>query len=116
MSPAHFLCEVTSSTLTAISLTPRLPNSSFSLEARPSSVVHTGVKSFGCENKIPQLLPSHWWKAMGPSVDSWLKSGAMLPMCRLMVFSSVSHLWAETITLLSRLFLCSDGCGRDCHA
>jgi hypothetical protein len=25
----------------------------------PSSVVHTGVKSFGCENKTAQLSPIH---------------------------------------------------------
>lgn len=29
------------------------------LAMTPSSVVHTGVKSFGCENKTAQLSPIH---------------------------------------------------------
>ena len=37
----------------------RLANSSLSFAVSPSSVVHTGVKSAGCENRTPQLLPSH---------------------------------------------------------
>jgi hypothetical protein len=42
----------------------------------PSSVVQTGVKFFGCENSTPQLLPSHSWKRIGPSVVCASKSGA----------------------------------------
>ena len=37
----------------------RLSNSGLSLAMYPSSVVHTGVKSFGCENIIAQLSPIH---------------------------------------------------------
>ena len=32
----------------------------------PSSVVHTGVKSFGWENNTPQDNPSHSWKRILP--------------------------------------------------
>ena len=34
----------------------------------PSSVVQTGVKSFGCETITAQLPPSHSWKLIRPSV------------------------------------------------
>ncbi len=44
-----------------ISLTPRLSNSGFNFARAPSSVVQTGVKSFGCENKSAQLLPIQSW-------------------------------------------------------
>ena len=50
----------------------------------PSSVVHTGVKSAGCEYSTPQLSPSHWWKWMGPSLDCCSKSGAMSPRRKVM--------------------------------
>lgn len=40
-----------------MSLTPRLENSGCSLANAPSSVVHTGVKSAGCEKRTTQLLP-----------------------------------------------------------
>jgi hypothetical protein len=43
-------------------LTPRLSNSGFSFASAPSSVVQTGVKSFGCENSSAQLLPIQSWK------------------------------------------------------
>ncbi len=33
----------------------RLSNSGLSFAMVPSSVVHTGVKSFGCENKTPRI-------------------------------------------------------------
>jgi hypothetical protein len=38
--------------------------------------VQTGVKSFGCENKIAQPSPIHSWKLMAPSVVSAEKLGA----------------------------------------
>ena len=41
----HLWCESTGSTDSAMALTPRLANSSLSLAVKPSSVVHTGVKS-----------------------------------------------------------------------
>ena len=49
--------------------------------------MHTGVKSFGCENRMPQLSPSHSWNEIGPSVVSALKSGARSLMRRDMVGS-----------------------------
>ena len=79
MSPIHFLCESTGSTLSAMTFTFRLSNSGFSFATSPSSVVHTGVKSFGCEKRIAQLEPIHSWNLIGPSVESWVKSGATLP-------------------------------------
>ena len=42
----------------------------------PSSVVHTGVKSLGCEHRMAQPSPIHSWKLMVPCVDSAVKSGA----------------------------------------
>jgi hypothetical protein len=38
----------------------RLSNSDFSFATAPSSVVHTGVKSFGCEKRMTQLSPAYW--------------------------------------------------------
>jgi hypothetical protein len=38
-------------------LTLRLSNSGLILARWPSSVVHTGVKSFGCENSTHQESP-----------------------------------------------------------
>src|SRR5689334_17892790 len=92
MSLIHFLCESTGSTESAITLTFLLANSSLSLAVNPSSVVHTGVKSAGCENSTPQLSPSHLWKLIGPSLDSWVKSGAVSPRRSDMVFSSLDRL------------------------
>src|SRR5580692_7214840 len=79
MSPAQPLWDSTESTERPISLVLRLSNSGLALENAPSSVVHTGVKSFGWENRIPQLSPSHSWKLMVPSVVSAVKSGAVSP-------------------------------------
>src|SRR5262245_9813149 len=42
----------------------------------PSSVVQTGVKSLGCENRIAQPSPIHSWKRTVPCVVSAVKSGA----------------------------------------
>src|SRR5665213_3268318 len=58
----------------------RLSNSGLSRAIVPSSVVQTGVKSFGCENRTPQELPSHSWKRILPSVVSASKSGAVSPI------------------------------------
>src|SRR5690554_320388 len=71
--------DSTGSTLRASTLTPRLANSSLSLAVKPNSVVHTGVKSAGWENRMPQESPSHSWKWIGPSEESWVKSGARSP-------------------------------------
>ncbi len=59
MSTAHRLWSSTGSTLRPISFTPRLSNSGLSRAAVPSSVVQTGVKSFGCEKSTAQLSPIH---------------------------------------------------------
>ena len=79
MSPAHLLWELTSSTERPISLVLRLSNSALRAEKAPSSVVHTGVKSLGWENRTPQLSPRNSWKLMVPSVVSAVKSGAVSP-------------------------------------
>jgi hypothetical protein len=42
----------------------------------PSSVVQTGVKSLGCENRIAQPSPIQSWKSMAPWVVSAVKFGA----------------------------------------
>src|SRR4051812_50019322 len=54
----------------------RFANSGCSLAMYPSSVVQTGVKSFGCENRIAQPSPIQLWKLMVPCVVSAVKSGA----------------------------------------
>ena len=80
MSPIHPLCEATGSTLTARALTLRLSNSALIFATMPSSVVQTGVKSFGCDMSTHHLPgPIHSWKRIVPSVDSAVKSGAMSP-------------------------------------
>src|SRR5688572_32047415 len=45
------------SALIAITFTLRFSNSGLSFATEPSSVVQTGVKSAGWENRIPQLFP-----------------------------------------------------------
>src|ERR1700722_17459934 len=85
MSSDHLLCLSTGSTERPISLTPRLSNSGFSFANAPSSVVHTGVKSFGCENSSAQLLPIQSWNLILPSVVWASKSGATAPICRAIV-------------------------------
>lgn len=62
-----------------INLTPLLSNSPFSFAKAPSSVVHTGVKSAGCEKRIAHLSPIHSWKSMSPCVVLALKFGASEP-------------------------------------
>ena len=74
MSPAQPLWDSTESTDRPMSLALRLSNSGLALENAPSSVVQTGVKSLGWENRIPQLSPSHSWKLIVPSVVSAVKS------------------------------------------
>src|SRR5207244_12113841 len=85
MSSDHFACLSTGSTLKPISLTPRLSNSGFNFARAPSSVVQTGVKSFGCENRSAQLLPIQSWNLIFPSVVSASKSGAVVPIGSVMV-------------------------------
>src|SRR6516225_1616219 len=85
MSPDHFLWLSIGSTDKPRILTPRLSNSGLRRAIVPSSVVHTGVKSFGCENSTVQLLPIQSWKRILPSVVSASKSGAISLIARVMV-------------------------------
>src|SRR5262249_31760143 len=70
----------TSSTLIAIGLALRFSNSAFSFATAPSSVVQTGVKSFGWEKSTAHFPPIQSWNLMRPSVESCSKSGAMSPI------------------------------------
>src|SRR5947209_17967301 len=79
MSLAQPLCESMGSTLRPMIFTLRRSNSGLMRAHSPSSVVQTGVKSLGCENRTPQLSPSHSWKLIVPSVVSAVKSGAVSP-------------------------------------
>src|SRR3954463_15751311 len=86
MSSDHFECLSTGSTLRPMILTFRLSNSGLILAMYPSSVVQTGVKSFGCENSTAQESPTQTWKWIGPSVVSASKSGAVSPIVKLIFF------------------------------
>src|SRR5487761_1701383 len=81
MSFDQLLCDSTESTLTPMSLVLRLAKSSLRFAKSPSSVVHTGVKSAGWENRIPQLSPRYSYRLMVPSVLSAVKFGAASPSC-----------------------------------
>src|SRR5438477_9906271 len=76
MSLAHLLWSSTGSADRPMILVLRLSNSDFNLAMVPSSVVQTGVKSLGCENRIAHLSPIHLWKSIGPSVVCDWKLGA----------------------------------------
>ena len=80
MSFSQLTWESTGSTDRPMTLTLRLSNSPFSFATVPSSVVHTGVKSLGCEKSTAQLSPFHSWKLTVPWVVSAVKSGAVSPM------------------------------------
>src|SRR3569832_814095 len=82
MSAVHLLCESTGSTLTARTFTPRFLKSAERRATSPSSVVHTGVKSLGCEKSTTHESPLHLWKSILPCVVSEEKSGAMSPRRR----------------------------------
>src|SRR5215510_5283541 len=75
MSSAQRLCESVGSTLNPITLTPRFSKSGLLFATYPSSVVQTGVKSFGCENRTAQPSPIQSWKLIVPWVVSAVKSG-----------------------------------------
>jgi hypothetical protein len=59
MSLSQVLWDSTESTDRPISFVLRLSNSPLTFEKAASSVVQTGVKSFGCENRTPHESPSH---------------------------------------------------------
>src|SRR3989442_15344980 len=65
----------------------RLSNSGFSPAMYPSSVVQTGVKFFGCENRMAQPLPIQSWKLILPCVLSAVKLGASL-----LILNAMTHL------------------------
>src|SRR3979411_231428 len=97
MSSDHFECLSTESTLSPISLTPRLSNSGFSLASAPSSVVQTGVKSFGGENSVHQPLPLQTWTLILPSAASASKSGATTPIWRAMLRPHIIRVTGEFV-------------------
>src|SRR5579864_7380498 len=76
MSADHVPWLATGSTLSPMILQFRRANSGCSPAMYPSSVVHTGVKSLGCENRIAQPSPIHLWKSIWPCVVSAVKLGA----------------------------------------
>src|SRR4051812_45029306 len=84
MSSDHLSWSPVASTEIAMILVFRLSNSGWSRAMVPSSVVQTGVKSFGCENSTAQPSPIHSWKRIGPWVVMASKSGAMLLICNAM--------------------------------
>ncbi len=61
---------ITPSTLRPTILQLRLSNSDLSPAIYPSSVVQTGVKSFGWVNRAAHPSPIQSWKRMVPSVVS----------------------------------------------
>src|SRR6266498_2973495 len=81
MSPAHFEWLSTGSTESPMILTFLRSNSGLIFAMYPSSVVQTGVKSFGCENRTAHESPIQSWNRILPSVVSASKSGAVSPIC-----------------------------------
>src|ERR1700686_4235649 len=76
MSAAHLPWLLTGSTLSPTILQLRFSNSGCKPAMYPSSVVQTGVKSLGCENKMAQPSPIHSWKLIVPCEVSAVKFGA----------------------------------------
>src|SRR6056300_1346739 len=72
----------------AIALTLRFANSLSSAAVRPSSVVHTGVKSAGWLKKTAHAPFFQSWNDISPSVVSAWKSGAVSPSLSDIVGSS----------------------------
>src|SRR5688572_32923802 len=97
MSSDHFACLSTGSTLSPISLTPRLSNSGFSLASAPSSVVQTGVKSFGCENRSAQPEPIQSWNLIFPSVVAASKTKTTVPIWRAILRPHVIQVTGEFV-------------------
>src|SRR5260370_25845580 len=85
------------STLRPMILQLRFSNSGFSPAMYPSSVVQTGVKFFGCENRIAQPLPIHSWKLIRPCVLSAVKLGASL-----LILNAMTHLLYLVCTVRTR--------------
>src|SRR5262252_8730015 len=100
MSLDHRTWLSTGSTERAMIFVLRLSNSGLSFAMYPSSVVQTGVKSFGCENRMPQESPSHSWKLIVPWVVSAVKSGADSAIRNDMEVSS-EELWCPGVVIPS---------------
>src|SRR5919201_5974963 len=83
-----------------ITKTFRTSNSGLIFAMYPSSVVQTGVKSFGCENSTAHESPIHSWKWIFPSVVSASKSGAVSPIWSAMSVPPVA-VWRENVVLLA---------------
>src|SRR6266487_6675922 len=86
MSCDQVVCLSTGSTDSPMILTFLLSNSGLIFAMYPSSVVQTGVKSFGCENSTAQESPTQSWNRIVPSVVSASKSGAVSPIVKAIVF------------------------------
>src|SRR6187200_1339725 len=80
MSFAHPSWSPVESTDNPMIFTFLRSNCGFIFAMYPSSVVHTGVKSFGCENKTAHESPIQSWKRIRPSVVCASKSGAVSPI------------------------------------
>src|SRR5690606_12304230 len=94
MSLIQFLWESALSTEIAIAFTLRFLNSGSSFAVRPSSVVQTGVKSAGCENKTTHAAPAESWNLMGQIEVSCSKSGTETPKRQLVKACSS---WLEVL-------------------
>lgn len=68
MSEIHSPWDLRSFAERPMSFTPLWSNDGFNLAKAPNSVVHTGVKSAGCENRMAHLSPIHEWKSISPCV------------------------------------------------
>merc|ERR1711907_926573 len=82
MSPIHRRWESASSTLSAATLQLRAANSPDRLLKRPSSVVHTGVKSAGCEQRHSHEPSLYSYRSNGPKLDSPCTLGIASPIRR----------------------------------
>src|SRR5437660_4878169 len=89
MSLAHASWSPAESTERPMIFTFQGSNSDLIFAMYPSSVVQTGVKSFGCEKRTAQESPIQSWNWIFPSVVSASKSGA------------VSLIWRAILILLS---------------
>src|SRR5215210_1414411 len=76
----------TGSTERPMIFTLRRSNSGLIFAMYPSSVVQTGVKSFGCEKSTAHESPIQSWKRICPWVVSASKSGAVSPSFRAICF------------------------------
>src|SRR5579875_101616 len=106
MSLAQRLWSSTGSTERPMIFTLRRSNSGLSRAIVPSSVVQTGVKAFGCENRTPQELPSQSWNLIFPSVVCASKLGAVSPIrndmeassdCRSVLWNAAAGLDGGTV-------------------